>query len=117
MLGPYLIGTFRQYQLDHGVPKAQVYSTTMYVLAGLLALGLLCNLLIKPVAEKNFMTLAQIAELDRAAAATDRGGMPAAGAPATPSPGWLITVGWLAVGIPIAWGVWVTLQKAAVLFS
>jgi MFS family permease len=117
VLGPYLIGTFRQYQLDHGVPKAQVYSTTMYVLAGLLALGLLCNLLIKPVAEKNFMTLAQIAELDRAAAATDRGGMPAAGAPATPSPGWLITVGWLAVGIPIAWGVWVTLQKAAVLFS
>ena len=28
----------------------------------------------------------------------------------------LAIVAWLAVGIPLAWGVWVTLQKTAVLF-
>jgi hypothetical protein len=33
-----------------------------------------------------------------------------------PSPAWLVAAAWLAVGIPIAWGVWITLQKAAILF-
>jgi hypothetical protein len=28
----------------------------------------------------------------------------------------LAIAAWLAVGIPLAWGVWVTLQKTAVLF-
>jgi len=118
VLGPWLIGAFRQYQLDHGVPKAQVYSTTMYVLAGLLALGFICNLLIRAVADKNYMTPAQLAQLDaeqhvlRAAS-----GATVATGSANPSPGWLLVAAWLAVGIPIAWGVWITLQKAAVLFG
>jgi MFS family permease len=118
VLGPWLIGAFRQYQLDHGVPKAQVYSTTMYVLAGLLAVGFVCNLLIRPVAEKNFMTPAQLAQLDaeqHALGATSPG--PGEGPGGAPSPGWLVAAAWLAVGIPLAWGVWITLQKAAVLFG
>ncbi|KPZ09100.1 MFS permease-like protein, partial [Pseudomonas syringae pv. spinaceae] len=28
----------------------------------------------------------------------------------------LVIAAWLAVGIPLAWGVWITLQKTAVLF-
>jgi MFS family permease len=118
VLGPWLIGAFRQYQLDHGIPKAQVYSTTMYVLAGLLGVGLLCNLLIRPVAEKNFMTPADAAKFDaaqQAAHVTDSG--TAAAGSREPSPAWLLAAAWLAVGIPIAWGVWITLQKAGVLFK
>jgi MFS family permease len=116
VLGPWLIGSFREYQLAHGIPKAQVYSTTMYVLAGLLAVGFICNLLIRPVSEKNYMTPAQIAELD---AATHAAAAPplTAGGSVAPSPGWLIGAAWLAVGIPIAWGVWMTVQKAATLFG
>jgi MFS family permease len=117
VLGPWLIGAFREYQLTQGVPKAQVYSTTMYWLAGLLALGFVCNLLIKPVAEGKFMTPAQIAELD---AAGTRAGATASAAPSgdgAPSPTWLVAAAWLAVGIPIAWGVWMTVQKAAILFG
>jgi MFS family permease len=111
VLGPFLLGYFRQAQLDQGVPKPQVYTMIMYVLAGLLALGFVCNLLIRPVAEKNFMTPAQIAELD---AASVRNNGPQAGRQAAaPSPGWLLLLAWLAVGIPLAWGVWMTLQKAA----
>ncbi len=34
-----------------------------------------------------------------------------------PSSPLLIGLAWLAVGIPLLWGVWRTLQKAAVLFS
>jgi MFS family permease len=117
VLGPWLIGAFRQYQLDHGIPKAQVYSTTMYVLAGLLGIGLICNFLIRPVAEKNFMTAADSARFDAAQqAASDVGTGSSALGSSEPSPTWLIVAAWLAVGIPIAWGIWITLQKAAVLF-
>jgi len=28
----------------------------------------------------------------------------------------LVIVAWLAVGVPLLWGVWMTLKKAAVLF-
>jgi MFS family permease len=116
VLGPFLIGAFREYELGQGLPKAQVYSTTMYVLAGLLVIGFICNLLVKPVAEKNFMTPAQLAQLDaeQKAASARPAVAEQAGAP---SPGWLVAAAWLAVGIPLAWGIWTTLQKAAVIFG
>jgi hypothetical protein len=37
-----------------------VYDITMYVLCVLLALGLLCNLLVRPVHEKHFMSDAEV---------------------------------------------------------
>ena len=38
-----------------------------------------------------------------------------AGRPSTTS--WIaVILAWIAVGIPLAWGVWQTLRKAAVLF-
>ncbi len=117
VLGPWLIGSFREHQLSQGVPKAQVYSTTMYWLAGLLALGFVCNLLIRPVPESKNMTPQQIAELDAAAAHGAAVSAAHAAGPTVPSPAWLVTAAWLAVGVPIAWGVWITLQKAAILFG
>src|SRR5208282_5732038 len=36
ILGPVLVNYIRQYQIDHGVPKAQAYNVTMYVMAALL---------------------------------------------------------------------------------
>lgn len=47
--GPNLVTFIRQFQIEHGVAKADAYSTTLYVMAGLLALGFFCNLLVKPV--------------------------------------------------------------------
>lgn len=37
------------------------YDITLYILAGLLVLGFICNLLVRPVADKYFMTDAQLA--------------------------------------------------------
>jgi len=116
VLGPPLVGYIRQYQLDHGVPKSQVYNITMYVLAGLLVLGLVCNLLVRPVDPKYTMTPAQLAQLD-AEQHVSAAPVSVATARAAPSPLWLVALAWAAVGIPIAWGVWVTLQKAATLFG
>ena len=90
----------------------------MYVLAGLLALGFVCNLLIRPVDQKYDMTPAQLAQLDAAQHEVAAAARPAAAlADGRASPAWAITAAWLAVGIPIAWGVWVTLQQAVKLFA
>jgi hypothetical protein len=33
ILGPVLVNYIRQFQIDSGVPKAQAYSVTMYIMA------------------------------------------------------------------------------------
>jgi MFS family permease len=53
VLGPVLINYLRQYQLEvKGMPAAEVYSVTMYIMAGFLFIGLLLNLLVTPVHER-----------------------------------------------------------------
>jgi len=54
VLGPVLVNYIRQYQIDHGVPKAQAYSVTMYIMCGLLLIGFLCNFAMRPVDEKYY---------------------------------------------------------------
>ena len=41
--GPVLVNYIREYQINHGVAKANAYSLTMYLMAGLLVIGFLCN--------------------------------------------------------------------------
>lgn len=53
--GPVLINYIRDYQLNSGVPAAQAYSVTMYIMAGLLIVGAICNAVLTPVAEKYHM--------------------------------------------------------------
>jgi MFS family permease len=55
VLGPVLVNYIRQYNLEQGVPKAQAYNTTMYVMAALLVVGFLCNLFIRSVHERHHM--------------------------------------------------------------
>jgi hypothetical protein len=118
VLGPVLVNYVREYQLEHGVARAEAYSFTMYVLAGLLAVGFVCNLMIQPVAKKHYMTRQQIAELDAASNSAAGGGRAdsLAAAQVAATPAWIVAGAWLAVGIPMAWGIWVTLQKAASIF-
>jgi MFS family permease len=52
VLGPVLITYLRDDQIKNGVPKAQAYSVTMYVMCALLLIGLICNICMRPVAEK-----------------------------------------------------------------
>ena len=81
IFGPVLVNYIRQYQIDHGVPKAQAYNVTMYVMAALLVIGFFCNLFIKAVHARYHMqseggttALAAAAEAGRAAAARAVGG-------------------------------------------
>lgn len=63
ILGPVLINYIREYQISHGVPNAQAYNTTMYLLAGLLVVGFVCNIAVRPVAERFFMSDAELEAL------------------------------------------------------
>jgi len=116
VLGPVLVNYLREYQLSIGVERAAAYDITLYILAGLLVLGFICNLLVRPVADKYFMTDAELAA--EQALGHDKGADSSTvlewKAAAGTKP--LAVAAWLAVGIPLAWGVWVTLQKTAVLF-
>jgi MFS family permease len=55
VLGPVLVNYIRQYQIDSGVPKAQAYNTTMYIMAGLLVIGFIANACITAVNERHHM--------------------------------------------------------------
>jgi MFS family permease len=55
IFGPVLVNYIREYQIENGVAKAHAYSTTMYIMAGLLFLGLICNLFMHPVHERHHL--------------------------------------------------------------
>jgi len=132
VVGTSLINYIREYQIAHGVPKAQAYDTVMYVLAGLLVLGFLCNLMVRPVAARHFMSEQELAEEKRLAHERDgASGRASASAPgvagivggaavavpvATGNP-LVAALAWAVVGVPLLIGVWITLQKAIVLFQ
>jgi MFS family permease len=55
IFGPVLVNYIREYQIDHGIPKAQAYNVTMYLMAGLLVIGFFCNLAVRAVSERHHM--------------------------------------------------------------
>jgi MFS family permease len=55
VLGPVLVNYIREYQINSGVAKADAYSVTMYIMAGLLLIGFLCNYFMTPVNERHYM--------------------------------------------------------------
>src|SRR5205085_2335452 len=114
ILGPVVVNYIREFQINAGVPRAQVYDFTMYILAGMLVVGFICNLMIKPVDSKWYMSEADVAALQaKTAAGTPQGGSYGIGKGGLDG---MAIVAWLIVGVPILWGVWITLSKALVLF-
>ncbi len=118
ILGPVVVNYMRDYQLGLGIPREQVYNQTMYILVGMLVVGLICNLLVRPVNAKHFMTASELAEEKRLAhdrAAASDVGQGSGGADRT-SPA-LVWLAWAAVGIPLAWGVYRTLLSVTKFFA
>jgi hypothetical protein len=115
IIGPVVVNYIREFQLRAGVHPDQLYNTTMYILCAMLVAGIICNYLIKPVDPKWHMSEAEVAKLQAAATTAASG----------PSGSYGIGFGgldakaamfWAFVGIPLAWGVWITLQSAAKIF-
>jgi MFS family permease len=53
VLGPQLVTYIAAYQKAHGVPKSEAYNVTLYIMAGILLVGLVCNLCVKAVDPKH----------------------------------------------------------------
>jgi MFS family permease len=61
VVGPVLVNYIREYRIDRGVPPAEAYNFTMYLMAGLLVVGFFCNLAVRPVAERYYMSDEELA--------------------------------------------------------
>ena len=99
------------------MPFDQIYGPIFYVLAAMLVVGLIANLLVRPVADHYFMSAEELAhEKQLAHEKSAKGDMKGDGHDDHHSPAFT-WFAWLAVGIPLAYGIWVTLQKSAALFK
>jgi MFS family permease len=56
VLGPLLVNHMREYELQHGADKASAYQSVLHVMAALLIVGLIANLLVRPVAQKYWLS-------------------------------------------------------------
>ena len=115
ILGPVIVNYLHDTRQAGGVTPSHIYELIMYVLAALLVVGLLANLMIRPVDPKWHMSEAEV-ESARASARSgavatsgsfgiDRGGLDA-----------MSGLAWAVALIPIAWGVWIVAAKLPALF-
>ncbi len=118
ILGPVVVNYMHDIRLEQKIPFDQIYGPIFYVLAGMLVVGLLANLLVRPVADKYFMSDAELAHEKQLAHEKSLASNVGQGSGETTGSSSIVPVfAWLAVGIPLAYGIWVTLQKSAVLFK
>jgi MFS family permease len=113
IIGPVVVNYLREFQLAAGVPRDKLYDSTMYVLCAMLVAGLICNYLVKPVDPKWHMSEAEVAKLQ--AASASKGAAIQHGSFGIGKGGLDIWAAlfWAFVGVPLAWGVWKTLESAA----
>jgi MFS family permease len=110
VLGPVLVNYIREFQIERGVRPSDAYTFTMYVLVGLLAIGFVCNLAVRPVPDSLFA----------AVATTGAGPAPvirAIDVAAPPAQWGLVALAWTLVGLPLGWGVLKTLTLASQMFA
>jgi MFS family permease len=113
LVGPVLVNYLHDSRVAAGIPRDHVYDLTFYVLAGFLFFGFVLNALVRPVDSKWHIKEEVTAPLQTAGAGgksgsygIGRGGFDVKAAFA-----------WAAVGVPLAWGVWKTLETAIKIFQ
>ncbi|MGJ4943146.1 OFA family MFS transporter [Bradyrhizobium sp. HKCCYLS1011] len=116
IIGPVVVNYIREFQLAAGVPRDQLYNSTMYILCAMLAAGLVCNFLIKPVDHKWNMSPEEVARYQSETAKSEasiqhgsfgigKGGLDLKAA-----------LFWAFVGVPLLWGTLKTLEGAVKIF-
>jgi MFS family permease len=114
IVGPVVVNYIREFEIAAGVPRDHVYDVTMYVLAGMLVIGFFCNMMIKPLSDRWFMKPEEVAALQAKTGGAAGGGDYGIGRGGLDGKALAF---WCFVGIPIAWGVWITLKNAIIIFQ
>jgi MFS family permease len=113
IVGPVLVNYLHDSRVAQGIPRDHVYDAIFYWLVGLLAIGLIANFLIRPVADKWFIKESaggRATSISQTATGAGSFGIGLGGLDAR------VALAWLGVGVPIAWGVYMTLLGAAKIF-
>ena len=113
VLGPLLVSWLSQTTGQANGPRAAAYDTTLYVLAGLLAIGLLANLLVRPLSKRWFMTSEELAHDRETGNGNQRPGAADSAEIGLGHFSPAVGLAWLSVLVPIAWGCWMTLSVVA----
>jgi MFS family permease len=116
IVGPVVVNYLHDTRFAEGISPDQLYSHIFYILAGMLVVGFIANLLVRPVDSKWHMSEAEVAAEQaklRSAADTATTGSFGIGKGGLDFKAVLF---WSLVGVPLAWGVWKTAQQALVLF-
>jgi hypothetical protein len=116
VVGPLLISALRNHHVQQGAELAHAYDYAFYVIAMLLLMGLIVNACVRPVSERHFMSAAELEKYriesrHDTAHGTESGAVPAM----RPAFSTMAAAVWVTVCLPIAWGIWMTLQRAATL--
>lgn len=114
IIGPVVVNYLREFELATGVASENAYDLTMYILATMLVLGFIANQMVTPLADRWFMTEKEVDALQARSPSVmsipagslgiGRGAIDATA-----------LLAWIAVGIPIIWGVWTTLESGLAL--
>ncbi len=105
--GSEIIVRVRDYQIKtNHLPPAQVYDAVMYVMVGLLALGFVCNLLVRPVHDRWLM------RADGAASGETVRATPSGQGIGFGSLGGTALIPWLIIAVPVAWGLYKAILSA-----
>lgn len=118
IVGPVIVNYLHDTRHAEGIPADQLYGEIFYILAGMLIIGFIANLLVRPVDPKWHMSEAEVAaeqaKLKVATDPADAGGSYGIGKGGLDGKAVLF---WSLVGVPIVWGVWQTLEKALVFLN
>ena len=119
IVGPVIVNYMHDNRVAAGIAPDRIYHPIFYVLAGLLVAGFVANLLIRPLDKKWFMKDEEVKALQAAEARAEAAAAGVKTVSAKAGGGVDVTaiLAWAAVGIPLAWGIWITLAKALVLFQ
>jgi len=117
ILGPVVVNYIREFQLAQGLPAHQAYNTTLYILAALLLGGFLCNLFVRPVAAEKFMSEEELTRERALAHEVSQREQLQVGTQRSTTPLIAVAMAWIAVAIPLCWGIWTTIVKSLPLFQ
>lgn len=121
ILGPVLVTQITASQVSRGVPKESAYNVTLYVLGGLLFLGFISNLLVRPVDKRHFMSEDELEEewqLSRSKHSKTTTSSETFESGKTSGASWVgVGTAWALVAVPLGWGIMQTVYKAANLFK
>lgn len=121
--GPLIVNTLVESRVDAGLSGADLYRASLLLMCGLLAVGVVANLLIKPVAEKHHVAVSVVKEkeaadrkaVDDAERAARESGKTKGNSSFVHNAVSLILG--IFIGASLAFGLWDTIARAAGLFT